>query len=526
MTGRAAASQARAGLLPTRQERPPAFVHAVRLYKGDMLFRSLVDLSVIGLLVIAAVTDWSEVGKMAAGALSSLRSPPTTPAQKYAQNSAQRLTDRDGPGADVIAAMGPPTIERDALKQAGEALASHLEPIATALENRNVAEAARLVSVLDDRDATVAYVKAIVTLQQDGTGRVAEARRLLRRATEQAVYPAYVLMGEVLFRLIQLDERGGLPSTELVAIDDVGTAHPATRAQLAAEAVLWWERAAAFGRPQGLRLLGMARARGLSGKVDTIGAVALWKDAAERGDAVSQLELGRMLLSGNGVQPDRAEAVRQFRLAADALPRAALGLAAGLIGPSIAGDAAAAREAIQALETVLDKTSDQEELALAYQLLGQYFFDMAPAEQRNIPRALKAWEQSVKHGGRDAAFYAAQAYRAGVGVGRDLPCAYGFYLKARSLDVKKIEPVLVELAQQIGPEGVARGKSISFELTRSPSGGGHAPVSSSLRRNEPRPAPIKESTALAARPLCEQITKGSEDKSYQEVLSILNQGSK
>ena len=40
------------------------------------------------------------------------------------------------------------------------------------------------------------------------------------------------------------------------------------------------------------------------------------------------------------------------------------------------------------------------------------------------------------------------------------------------------------------------------------------------------PAPIKESTTLAARPVCEQITKGSESKSYQEVLSILNQRGK
>jgi TPR repeat protein len=524
---RAPLNEARVGLIASREERPPAFAHAVRLYKGDMFFRSLIDLTVVGILVVAAVTEWREVGKMAGGALGALRVPLNTPAQKDAQNSMQRLTDRNGPGAEVIAAIGPPMIERDALKLAGAALADHLDKVATALERGGVTEAAQLVSVLDDRDPTVAYVKAVVTLHQEGPGRVTEARRLLRRATEQAVYPAFVLTGEVLFRLAQIDERGHLPGSERVAIDDTGQTHPATRAELAAEAVLWWERAAAFSRPQGLRLLGMARARGLSGKVDYVGAAALWKDAAERGDAISQLELGKMLMLGHGLQPNSAEAIRMFRLAADRLPVAAIGLATALISKSIAGDAAAAREAIELLEAILDKTKKSDELAFAYHMLGQYYFQAAPTELRNIPRALKAWERSVKNGMRESGWYAGEAYRAGTGVARDLPCAYGFYLKAKSLDAKKVDPILAELERQIGPEGIERGKRISFALTPYPSlGARFAPVNTSLRPDEPKPAPRKESASLAEPPVCTQITDGSAPKSFEEVMSILNSGRK
>ena len=447
---RAALNEARVGLIAARQERPPAFAHAVRLYKGDLFFRSLVDLTVVGMLVIAAVADWREAGKMAGSALGALQAPLNTPAQKDTQNSIQRLTDRNGPGAEVIAAIGPPMIEREALRLAGATLADRLDKVATAVERGGVSEAAQLVSVLDDRDPTVAYVKAVVALHQEAPGSITEARRLLRRATEQAVYPAFVLSGEVLFRLAQLDERGQLPASERVGIDDAGQTHPATRAELAAEAVLWWERAAAFSRPQGLRLLGMARARGLSGKVDYVGAAALWREAAERGDAISQLELGKMLMFGHGLQPNSGEAIRMFRLAADRLPVAAVGLATALISNSIAGDAASAREAIELLEAVLDKTKKTDELAFAYHMLGQYYFQAAPTQLRNIPRALKAWERSVKNGMRESGWYAGEAYRAGTGIARDLPCAYGFYLKAKSLDAKKVDPILAELEQKIG----------------------------------------------------------------------------
>ncbi|PWT88204.1 MAG: hypothetical protein C5B56_09180 [Proteobacteria bacterium] len=518
--------ETRVGVLQARDERPPVVMHMVRLYKGDLLFRSLVDLAVVGLLVVLATIDWREAGKLAARTYGELRASVAAPAEKEAKHTLQRLTDRSGAGADVIAAIGPPAIERDALRQAGEPLAAHLEAIAAALEKGNVAAAAQLVSVLDDRDPTVAYAKAVVTLHEGGGGRAADARRLLRRATEQAVYPAYVLMGEVLFRLVQLDERGDLPASERVAIDDVGTAHPASRAELAAETVLWWERAAGFGRPLGLRLLGMAKARGLAGKPDLVGAAAIWRNAAERGDDVSQLELGKMLLLGEGVQPDATEAIQLFRLAADRLPLAAIGLATALTPRAIAGDAAAAREAIGTLEALLDRTSNRAELGFSYFLLGQYYFQAAPPELRNPARALKAWERATKLGSRDAALLAAEAYRVGTGISRDLPCAYGFYLQAKPSEPGRIDPILTELRQQIGPEGIERGKSIAFALTPPLVGGTFPAVNSSLRPNEPKPAPPQESASLAAKPVCEQISAGSREMSFEEVMSTLRRGSK
>src|SRR4051812_34138675 len=102
--------------------------------------------------------------------------------------------------------------------------------------------------------------------------------------------------------------------------------------------------------------------RARSTKVDYVGAAALWREAAERGDAISQLELGKILMFGHGLQPNSGEAIRMFRLAADRLPVAAVGPATALISNSIAGDAASAREAIELLEAGLGKNKKTGEV--------------------------------------------------------------------------------------------------------------------------------------------------------------------
>ena len=187
----------------------------------------------------------------------------------------------------------------DALKLAGAALADHLDKVATALERGGVTEAAQLVSVLDDRDPTVAYVKAVVTLHQEGPGRVTEARRLLRRATEQAVYPAFVLTGEVLFRLAQMMS-GRQPGSN-TSPSTIPARRIPRRAELAAEAVLWWSaprpsvglRAAAprYGRASRARARSTMSAPRRCGRTRPSGRCHL---ARAR----------QMLMLGHGLQPN------------------------------------------------------------------------------------------------------------------------------------------------------------------------------------------------------------------------------
>src|SRR5262249_1971068 len=205
-----------------------------------------------------------------------------------------------------------------------------------------------------------------------------------RGATERAFAPAFTLNGLVLFQLLVLDERGDLPASERVSLDGSGRAVEVTPAQLASEAVLWWQRGAAVDDPEAMRLLGMAEARGLSGKRNLPAAVASWSDAAARGDAIARFELAQLYYEGIGVQPDREKAYHLFRQAAgQGVLRAAIGLGTTLLAKGITGDVEATREALRLLDGAAKKSPVPAERAFCHWVMGVLLSDAAPAALRD-----------------------------------------------------------------------------------------------------------------------------------------------
>lgn len=462
-------------VLPDRAERQSLAVQAFRLYRTDVVFRGLIDLAVVGALVLAAQSDWSNLTNTVSGWFSSTNSSVTGRPSAPTEARMHRIIGQ-GPGEQTIAAIGVPRIDPQTISQVGEPLSAQLAAIAGALEDNQVDRAWGLASVLDDRVPAVAYAKAVVTLRRPGIGRTVEARKLLRSATAEAVYPAYILMGEVLLKLVQLEEAGRLPTAERIAIDDLGKTHPASHAELAAEAAKWWERAASFGRPQGLRLLGMAKARGLSGTVDLVGAAAVWREAARSGDALAQFELAQLLRTGTGLQADLDEAIRLYRLSAESLPFARLALATALTSKAIAGDLRAAEEAMTNLELVADLPASRKTRAVSSYLLGQYHLQIAPGPMRSPRRALAAFERSVRLGSERAAYAAGQAYRTGVGTAPNPVCAYAFYRLARAVAPERIDPLLDHLAGELGSTQVELAVRVSRILASQNSAGNAGPA--------------------------------------------------
>ncbi len=156
----------------------------------------------------------------------------------------------------------------------------------------------------------ILFGKAVASVHLPGNGRALVAQRLLRGATQKAFAPAFTLNGLVLFQLLALHERGELAASERVSLDGSGRAVEVTAAQLASEAVLWWQRGAAFHDPEAMRLLGMAEARGFNGKRNLPAAIAYWRDAAARGDALARFELAQLYYEGIGVEAGQRKGLR------------------------------------------------------------------------------------------------------------------------------------------------------------------------------------------------------------------------
>lgn len=481
MTYRRPRDIAKLGMVQTKgDERPPLYLHIMQLYKGDILFRSLMDVLVIGLIVVAAKSDWSAVSALSQAVKAQL--PKTTQMagvpsllerKRGAMPFEQRAIHGPGFGGEIVHDMvHPAKIEEEALNHTSEPLRGQLYAVKEAMDASNFSAAWKLIDQLDDTDPTVAYVKAVLHLRKPNYD-VTEQFRLLKRATEQSVYPAYIVLGNALVTRVNAVEIGAFPPSYLVLVDDAGVSHAATREEVLAAAALAYERAASFGTGSGLRLLGLARARGWGGKRDLIGAVALWRQGAAAGDPLSKHELGRMLQSGSGVQPDLVEAQRLYRETLDDVPASLVALAVILLPDAIKGDEAKTGDALAALDRYEALDRDlmsyvsgrplrvlDEMQTLAYALHGQYLSFAAPPHMRDQEMAVQKFERAAIRGDAESAFRVAEALRLGNGAKSDPACAYGFYLSARRGNSSKVDPILKSLAGSIGSTGVAHGKRI------------------------------------------------------------------
>jgi TPR repeat protein len=480
------------GMLPKNDERPPLFAYAVSLYRADLLFRGLIDLAVTGLVILAFMGGLAAAFAPVKSAVTSAVSILHRPASEIGTGTPPMLTGQDrGPGAETILAIQSPQIPDWVIERTPQGSVVALKDARRHLAAREPELALALLAAADQSEPSILYARAIATLHLGGEGRGIEVQKLLRGATAKAFAPAFTLNGLVLFRLLAKSERGELPDKERLSLDGSGRAVTVTNAQLAAEALLWWQRGAAFHDAEAMRLLGMAEARGFNGKRNIPAAIAYWRDAAGRGDALARFELAQLYFEGVGVEADSEKAYALFRQAADqGVLRAGLALGAALISKGITGDVDSTREALRVLDVVARESTEPEERAFAHYVIGTYLFEAGPAALRDPKRALNHF-RLARGRSPEAMRSLARAFETGVGAERDLVKAIGYLALAKTSDAQA-EADFTRLLKTLSSEEVVRTKSFRLADDAVPSdfaaqyrpvsnpGGSFKPVSSSF----------------------------------------------
>ena len=451
--------------LPKDGRRPPKLAFAVWLYRNDILFRSLADFAVIGILVLLFTCNWSALpNTLLSAAEGAYRS-------YFGVNPGSTISDPQdwaSPhilGKATIGAMMPVQIDPAVIAVAASDKREAIEKIQRSLDEGYASFAQQRFEQLDPNDPVIAYAGAIVQLNRSGVGRALEAQRLLRVATDRAIPQAAIVLGSTLFRLAQMHHHGRIPSSELVSLDGAGNAVSATEESLLNEAVRWWERAGHL--PEAKRLLAMATALGLTGQPNLPAAIALWREAARRGDAVSEIELGIAEFRGLGTEPDSDEAIDHFRKAlAGEVDGAGILLAGALIVKIGEGDLSATREAFAALDTVLESDLGEVERGRVEHLYGNYLMHVAPAEMRHPPLALEHWKAALELGSLDSAYSLGMAYRLGPGAEIDPVRAYAYFQIAQEIQPEKVQEQLDALDTKLSAADIEKANSISIaELT-------------------------------------------------------------
>jgi TPR repeat protein len=459
---------AASGMLPRDTTRPPRFAYAVSLYKADLLFRSLVDLSVSGFVILTVTGGLGNIAEPITKALSAVSYVTTTPASVIRVGSSAQFTSReDSPGLETILGMQPPEISDAVIERATSGTAPVLSEARRLLESREPEAALAALSNGDADDPAIQFGKAVATLHLGGGGRAVEAQRHLRGATQKAFAPAFTLNGLVLYRLLALHESGDLPAAERVSLDGAGRPVGASPEQLAGEAVQWWQRGAAFHDAEAMRMLGMAQARGFTGKRDLTAAATYWRDAAARGDALARFELAKLYHVGVGVEADSDKAIELFRQASDqGVWRASTFLGVALMPRSINGDVEATREAIDVLTRVARDAPDLGARIAAHLTLGFYFSDAAPPNLRDPARSVDHFRFAARVGERGALKALGRAFENGVGVDRDLVKAAGYLTLLQAKDPAAAEPDLTRISKQL--TAAERNRVNAFRQTDDP----------------------------------------------------------
>jgi TPR repeat protein len=260
-----------------------------------------------------------------------------------------------------------------------------------------------------------------------------------------------------------MEERGELPAEERVSLDAAGRAVSVTAVQLAAEAMQWWQRGAAFHDAEAMRLLGMGESRGFTGKRNLGAAVAYWRDAAARGDAIARLELGHLYFYGTGVEADSDKALDLFRQASDqGILRAAMALGTALAAKGIAGDVEAAREAMRALDVVVRKSLNAAERTYAHYVIGLFLSEVGHPTVRDPPRALDHFRFAARGGHGEAFTALARAHETGVGAEPDVVKAFGYLMLLRARDPTAADREFMRLSSRLTPDERERAKSFSL----------------------------------------------------------------
>lgn len=479
-----ATDENRESFLPKSEARPRVLPLAISLYRTDLLFRGLADIALVGFVIITFM-KWdtitrqaSELAKPVIAAVSGQESP--KPARLLGQSGT-------GPGAATVSTLPEMMkIDRDVIRSAPPEIAKALAMARQLQDLGNMAGALVVLSRFDSGEPSIAYAKASVILQQNSIDRLTEAQKLLRKATAQAIAPAYTLSGMVPIKLLIMLARNAITPGQLKTLDGAGNIVKADEETLGAEAKLWLERAAALDQVDAIRLLGFAELRGMGGKKNFSAAIAHWRDAASRGDSASKFELGWAHAMGIGLKQDSKKAISYMQESADGgFVLANVGLAMSLMPKSMAGDTDAAEKIMTALERATESDVPRALRKKAELITGSFLFEGAPPSMRDPQKAVKHWHEALMLGEFKAAVQIAKSYQAGAGVKRDLVKAHA-YLDLVLVKIPAAAEMLSEIRSEMSDEQLHDARGYSARLRnelRMPLGG--ARMIPSVRRFKP-----------------------------------------
>ncbi|MDA7946097.1 MAG: sel1 repeat family protein [Hyphomicrobiaceae bacterium] len=499
------ASGAKEGFIPKSNARPRALPLALSLYRTDVLFRGLVDVTLVGIIVLTFAYGggmFSGISDLLKTAFYSPRASKTQTGIDYSGNQSPDISNTQTSSASVRnqvppqkqslvilrsgSASGPGQateisieevvrIQKAVIESAPPNMALSLKvargyqdlpsPKRTSAVKKEAFDALR---PFDQNDPIVAYAKASLLLQLGNAADAIEAQRLLRVATAAAIPEAYTLSGLAAFRLVRMHDRGQIGSSALKTLDGAGNVISSNLQDLSAEAKLWFERGASLRQVDAIRLLAYAEFIGLGGKRNVSAAVAHWRDAANLDDGPSQFALGWLYLRGVGVSPDIGESIRLMQQSVDqGFEMGNLGLGIALLPKILAGDVQAGKRAIAALEESTEKAKYRQTVAMSHSILGRYLMEAAPPSLRDPKKGFDHHRLALNYGYPWAAVDMAEAYKSGTGVERDLVKAHKMLVLVGPSRRKDMEPMLKELREKMTPQQRAAALASYRELLAS-----------------------------------------------------------
>lgn len=454
-------------VIPRSNARPKPLPLALSLYRTDLLFRGLVDVTLVGIIVlafayggaiIASMSDGPKTASHASGVSKKLVSV-ASPRNEFRRKGQSLGSLKIVPGlATEISMVDLAKIQRSVIESAPREIAEALKAARgyQDLPNKDLSnqiKAFGAIKPFDEQDPIIAYAKASLHIHFGWAPQVHKAQKQLRIATQAAMPEAYTLSGLAAFRLVRMHDRREAHAVHLKTLDDAGNLVPASLEDLSAEAKRWFERGASLRQAGALRSLGYAELNGFVGKANVSAAAAHWRDAATQGDGASMFELGLLYLQGLGVAPDIEESISLMQRSADqGFEMGNLGVGIALLAKMPAGDVEAAKRAIAALEQSIATSKYRLTVMMSHSYLARYLMKAAPPSLRDPGKALEHHRLALNYGYTSAVIDIAEAYEFGLGVERDLVKAHKMLSLVGPKRRKKVEPTMTKLLEKMTPQ--------------------------------------------------------------------------
>ena len=473
--------QQRPFLADTSMPRAHLLSDVVRLYASNVLFRTCSELAVIGMLVLLATGQFSGAASSLTQAVQSL-SPFKSPQKTH--NQFKVAGNNDAPGLIALTSLGRlPPISKDVMISEPPEVVTLLENINSLLakgDRKGIEAAYKLIGNYNPSKPIIAYATGIVGTRFKGANNYKTSMKLLTFASQNGISDATLRLGKMYLTMLANDMAGKLPVGYRVVFDSVGIAHPANTEELAQAATAWLEKAAGAGHPSALRYLALMKARGLNGNTDFASAAALWKQAADKGDAISQLELGKMLAFGHGVKANSDDAIKYLRKASSTRPDAKIALASVLLPRAIAGDASAASEAIENATVFLNGKRPALDLRMANRILAELYYRAAPSDMRDSARAVSHYRASSYFGDVGATAMLANFARWGTNIEKNLQTSYVLYSYAAKNGVPDLQAAMAEIEGELSDAEKATLGKLRVQTWRDGPAGGNGSAKAQL----------------------------------------------